>query len=80
MRLPTWSHDEKSIDYVRVFDKRGVYRVRLSDRKVEKVIDLSDFRFAGATGLWMGLDRQDTPMLLRDVGTNDLYALKLEKK
>jgi len=28
----------------------------------------------------MGLDRQDVPMMIRDVGTNDFYALSLEEK
>ena len=30
--------------------------------------------------LYKGLDPTDTPMLLRDMGTDDIYALTLESK
>jgi hypothetical protein len=29
---------------------------------------------------WMGLDTTDAPLLLRDISTNDIYALTLEEK
>jgi hypothetical protein len=43
-------------------------------------VDLKEFRHTGAATFWMGLDLQDTPMLIRDVGTDDIYALALEQK
>jgi hypothetical protein len=42
-------------------------------------VDLKDYRFTGSLFQWMGLDPQDSPMLLRDVGTADIYALTLEQ-
>ena len=57
-----------------------MYRVRLSDGNAERVVDLKEFRHTGAATFWMGLDPQDTPMLIRDVGTDDIYALTLEQK
>jgi len=29
---------------------------------------------------WFGLDSDDTPLFLRDNGTNDIYALTLDRK
>jgi hypothetical protein len=46
----------------------------------EKIVDLHDVKQTGWAGSWMGLDPTDTPMLLRDVGTDDIYALTLEQK
>ena len=47
---------------------------------MERVVDLKGFRSTGAWGGWFGLDPDDTPMLIRDVGTADIYALTLEQK
>jgi hypothetical protein len=44
------------------------------------VLDLTGFRFTGALAIWFGLDPYDTPLLIRDVGTEDIYALTLETK
>jgi len=57
-----------------------VFRVRVSGGNAERVVDLKGFRYTGAFSDWMGLDPTDTPMLLRDVGTADIYALTLEQK
>jgi len=58
----------------------GVYRIRVSGGNAERVVDLKGFRYTGAFNFWFGLDPTDTPMLLRDVGTDDIYALTLEQK
>jgi hypothetical protein len=57
-----------------------VFRVRVSGGNAERVVDLLGVRHTGALTLWTGLDPTDTPMLLRDVGTDDIYALTLEQK
>ncbi len=73
-----WSRDEKYI----YFDNAGlgkqpsIQRVRVSDRKLEQVVSLKDFRVAfGAVGPWSGLTPDDSPLTLRDVGTQEIYAL-----
>jgi Tol biopolymer transport system component/DNA-binding winged helix-turn-helix (wHTH) protein len=78
--FPTWSSDSQFIYFLRPSDDPGVFRVRVSDGAEERVVDLKGFRYTGAFTLWMGLDPQDTPMLIRDVGTDDIYALTLEQK
>ena len=76
----TWSSDSQFIYFLLPWDDPGVFRVRVSDGNAERVVDLKVFRFTGAFNLWMGLDPTDTPMLIRDVGTDDIYALTLEQK
>jgi hypothetical protein len=44
------------------------------------VVDLRDFHYTGTFGLWLGLDPTDAPLLLRDEGTEDIYALALDRK
>jgi len=79
--FPTWSSDSQFIYFVLLRnDDPGVFRVRVSGGNAERVVDLKGFRHTGAFTLWMGLDPTDTPMLLRDVGTDDIYALTLERK
>lgn len=79
--FPTWSSDSQFIYFVLLSnDDPGVFRVRVSDGAEERVVDLKGFRYTGAFTLWMGLDPTDTPMLIRDVATDDIYALTLEQK
>jgi DNA-binding response OmpR family regulator len=46
----------------------------------ERVADLKDWHITGFLTTWMALDPTDNPMLLRDVGTDNIYALTLETK
>jgi hypothetical protein len=77
---PTWSSDSQFIYFLQTLDDPGVFRVRVSGGNAERVVDLKGFRYTGAFTGWMGLDPTDTPMLIRDIGTDDIYALKLEQK
>ena len=77
--FPTWSSDSQFLYFVLV-ENPGVFRVRVSGGAAERVVDLKGFRHTGAVGIWFGLDPQDTPMLLRDVGTDDIFALTLEER
>jgi Tol biopolymer transport system component len=56
----------------------GVYRVRIGDHKLEQVVSLKDFRQARDLGRWTGLAPDDSPLLVRDSGTQDIYALDWE--
>jgi hypothetical protein len=58
----------------------GVFRIPLNGGKAEKIIDLTEWHDAGANGKYMGLDPTDAPLLLRDIGSDEIYALTLEKK
>jgi len=78
-----WSHDSKFLYFVLERgpnDASGVYRIPVLGGKAERVVDLKGFRHIGFYGLWMGLDPTDAPLLLRDVGSQEIYALTLERK
>ena len=58
--------------------QEGLYRFRVRDRKFEHVADLKDFRQAVGWGAFLGLAPDDSPLLLRDADTQDIYALHWE--
>jgi Tol biopolymer transport system component/DNA-binding winged helix-turn-helix (wHTH) protein len=81
MEYDAWSSDSKYIYFLRVVNgDRGVYRIRASGGKAERVADLKDWHITGYFTYWMALDPTDAPLLLRDVGNDDIYALTLEEK
>jgi eukaryotic-like serine/threonine-protein kinase len=72
--FPNWS---KSGDYVYVRDNNqpSVVRIRIRDLKVDRVADMKNFRSTGQADGWLGLAPDDSPLLLRDIGTQEIYAL-----
>lgn len=80
--FPTWSRDSQSIYYLHLMNPgRGVFRVRLDGGEPERVAELKDdWHLTGAYTFSMSLDPADEPILLRDVGGHDIYALTLEVK
>jgi serine/threonine protein kinase/Tol biopolymer transport system component len=73
--LVTWS---KTGEYVYFLSGRSVMRVRIRDRKLERVADLKNFQYTGGFGAWLGMAPDDSPLLLRDTSTADIYALDWE--
>jgi eukaryotic-like serine/threonine-protein kinase len=74
---PTWSRDARYI----YFDcdsptNPAFVRVRISDGKMEEVASLKGVRrAAGHFGPWAGLAPDDSPLIMRDTGTQEIYAL-----
>lgn len=78
---PAWSRDSRYIYFShRENGDPGIYRIRATGGKMECVVDLKDWPIMGLSSFWSDLDPTDTPMVLRDVGTDDIYALTLEEK
>ena len=73
--FPAWSADSRFIYYLSYVDDPGVFRVRVADGAVERILSLMNVGYTGTLGSWMGLDPTDAPLMLRDRGTNDIYAL-----
>ncbi len=75
-----WSSDSKSIYFdTESSAEPAIYRVRVSDGKLELVASLKALRrvilpFQG----WMGLTPDGSPLLMRDTGTQEVYALDFE--
>jgi serine/threonine protein kinase/Tol biopolymer transport system component len=76
--FPSWSRDGKYVYFVRYPENAAVLRIRIRDRKLEQIVDLKDFTPTGYWGVWLGLDPNDSPLLLRDAGTQDVYSLDWE--
>ena len=74
---PTWSHDGEYIYFdTPLRDNPAIFRVKVSNHKVEQLVSLKDFRLAGGlVGAWFGLAPDDSPLLVRNVGTQEIYAL-----
>jgi DNA-binding winged helix-turn-helix (wHTH) protein len=72
-----WSADSKFIYFRRTSGDLGVFRIRIHGSVAEKIADLKDWRDAGWWGRYMGLDPTDAPLMLRDIGSEDIYALTL---
>jgi hypothetical protein len=75
---PNWSADGKYIYFLRLPENPAVLRVRISDRKEEEVTDLKGMSTTGYFGFSLSLTPDDSPLLLRDIGTQDAYSLDWE--
>ena len=78
--FPNWSRDGRYV-YFHSFGKdAAIYRVRVIDRKLERIVDLKGVRLTISDyGTWCGLAADDSPLILRDVGSQEIYALNLER-
>ncbi len=77
--FPNWSRDGSYLHFHSFGNDPSLYRVRISDHKVEKIISLKGIRLTiGPVGTWCGLAPDDSPMVLRDVGSQEIYALDLQ--
>ncbi len=74
-----WSADGRSVFYVRRGTQPALLRVAIANRKVQEIVSLKDLRQTGFRGaIWTGLTPDDSPMFLRDIGTQEIYALDLQ--
>jgi Tol biopolymer transport system component len=75
---PSWSRDSQYVYFLSAPNAPAVFRVRIGDRKLEQVVDLKGFRMGGYFDFWFGLAADDSPLLLRDTGSQEIYALDWE--
>jgi Tol biopolymer transport system component/DNA-binding winged helix-turn-helix (wHTH) protein len=74
-----WSANGRSVFYTRRGAQPAVLRVTITDRKVEEIVSLKDLRQTGfRSAIWTGLTPDDSPLFLRDIGTQEIYALDLQ--
>jgi Tol biopolymer transport system component len=76
----SWSRDGKYI-YFRSFYQNdpSIFRVRIPDGKTERWATLKGLQQAsGAFGPWMGLAPDDSILMLRDIGIQNIYAFDLQ--
>lgn len=74
-----WAQDSKSV----LFDTLGVtdpsfYRIHLADQRRETVVHTQDIRrYYGEFGPWTGMAPDGSPLLVRDISSEEVYALDL---
>jgi DNA-binding winged helix-turn-helix (wHTH) protein/Tol biopolymer transport system component len=75
---PVWSHGGP---YLYVMKGSGVYRLHVPDGGVELVVDASPIEMTNPTFPsipWFGLTADDRVVVLRDRGSDELYALDVD--
>ena len=77
---PSWSHDGQYLYFDKSSnDDPALFRVRISDRKLERVASFKGVRrFLGQFGSWAGLAPDDSPLLLKDMGSQEVVALDVD--
>ena len=77
---PVWSRDERFL-YFEVVDEASIYRARLSDRAVERVVGLEGVWRSGYEGCaFEGLAPDDSPLISCFRTDTDIYALDWEMR
>jgi eukaryotic-like serine/threonine-protein kinase len=73
--FPNWSKNSDYLYFLHEENQPAVMRIRIRDHKIEPVADLKNFRQIGFWSVWLGMAPDDSPLLLRDTGTQEIYAL-----
>ncbi len=69
-----WSRDGRHVYFEQHGAHHAVLRVGINDRKVDEVVSLQNLKRTGLS-FWFGLAPDDSPVVLRDTGTQEIYAL-----
>ena len=76
LHFANWSSDGQYLYFERWGDDTGAMRIRISDRREEKIGSLKEFRrTVGPERCWSGLTPDNELLVLRDIGTQEIYAL-----
>jgi Tol biopolymer transport system component len=73
---PNWSRDSSYIYFRSRELKPWLCRFRIADASLERMASLTGLRLTGIFGwLWAGLTPDESPLVLRDIGTQEVYSL-----
>lgn len=72
-----WSKDGQYFYFDKLMSNDpAIYRIRLSDRQIERVATYKNVRRSlNEMGWWMGIAPDGSPMVLRDTSIEEIYAL-----
>jgi hypothetical protein len=76
-----WSRDGRYVYFDNPYvSDPAIFRVGISARRLERVVSLKDLRRESGrwSGAWFGLAPDDSPLLLRSAGSQEIYALDWE--
>jgi serine/threonine protein kinase/Tol biopolymer transport system component len=73
----TWSRDSKYVSFDTSFTADpGYFRVEIPSAQVTRVVSLKNVRrFFSSWGEWSGLTPDGSPLVVRDISTQEIYAL-----
>jgi Tol biopolymer transport system component/DNA-binding winged helix-turn-helix (wHTH) protein len=72
---PSWSPDGESLFYLAVGDGPSWWKIRMHDRKTERIAALKDLRIEAG---WFAPAPNDSLITWRDAGVDEIYALDWE--
>jgi Tol biopolymer transport system component len=73
--FPCWSHNGRYLYYLQGVNNPAIVRFGIANRKAERVVDLKDFPTAGFYGSSLSLTPDDQPIMTRNIGTQEIFAL-----
>jgi Tol biopolymer transport system component/DNA-binding winged helix-turn-helix (wHTH) protein len=74
----SWSSDGRYVYYLRRGSDPAILRMQIPGGTTELIANLKGVSQTGYRGgFWMGLTPDDSPLVLRDVGTEEIYSLDL---
>jgi Tol biopolymer transport system component/predicted Ser/Thr protein kinase len=76
---PSWSHDGRFVYFLHLSKPSAIERMAIGG-KVEQVASLKGFLFTGFYSFWFGLAPDDSPLLLKDVGTQEIVRMAWHEK
>jgi eukaryotic-like serine/threonine-protein kinase len=76
---PNWSRDSKYIYFRARSHPPWLCRFRIGDAKLDRIASLERIQRTGVFGwLWVGLAPDGSPLVLRDIGTQEIYVLDVD--
>jgi len=77
--FPSWSRDSKYIYFWSVPGEPWLCRLRIADAQLDRIASFNGIPHTGVFDWWWsGLTPDGSPLALRDIGTQEIYALDLE--
>ena len=75
---PVWSHDGRYLYLDSPYSSDpAIYRIEIATRRIERVASLKGVpRINRQMGLWIGLTPDDSPLVLRDLESTEIFALE----
>jgi Tol biopolymer transport system component len=75
--FPNWSHDGKYLYFVE--SAREIRRVQIPGQKFERIADLKELRRPNEmSGFWSAPAYDGSPLVMRDAGIQEIYALEMQ--
>ncbi len=75
---PSWSHDSKYIYFDTEGEDRALRRVRAADGHVDQLVSMRTY--PNLAWWWSGIAPDDSPLILRNLGSTEVYSLMLESR